>query len=227
VMHINQKPMAYPCTFTDKNGQETTSIYNDGETLQVTIRGVLFSGKFFDDFAPAAETSPELLSIFVLNRNSLCNCAFRVEMPISVIQNEKNIAANLSIKITLGVPASNSGIDAETLELKLRFLDSDFIAIDKDGFFETALLNINSQLPPKTHVKCCFNCLYSDYSIYGNGLFGTMMCFRNIKSDYLKVKNKDDFIEVMYRLEPQILRVQETYLCEDFTQRIADTGYRG
>jgi Family of unknown function (DUF6304) len=215
---------AYPATYSDKNGIVTTTIHNDGKTLNVTIRGAVFTGEFFDDFEPAAETPLELLSTFTLNRNALCDCAFSLEMPITVVQNEKNIAANLSVNINLGAPASNGGIDAETLQLKLTFLDNEFIAVDKAGYFETALLNINSQLPPNTFVKCCFNCLYSDYSIYGNGLFGTMMCFRNIKTDYLKVKNKTDFEQIMDKFERQI---QETYLCEEFTPRIAGTGYRG
>jgi Family of unknown function (DUF6304) len=216
--------LAYPATYSDKNGILATTIHNDGKTLNVTIRGVVFTGEFFDDFEPAADTLPELLAAFTLNRNSLCDCAFSLEMPISVVQNKKNIAANLSVKITLGVPASNGGIDSETLQLKLTYLNNAFIAVDKEGYFETALLNINSQLPPNTIVKCCFNCLYSDYSIYGNGLFGTMMCFRNAKEDYLKVKNKTDFEQIMDNFERQ---TQETYLCEEFTPRIAGTGYRG
>jgi len=30
--------------------------------------------------------------------------------------------------------------------------------------------------------------MFSDYSPYGHGLFGCMMCFRNLKEEYVKVK---------------------------------------
>ncbi len=51
-----------------------------------------------------------------------------------------------------------------------------------------------------------------------------MMCFRNLKSEYLKVKSKTDFWSVHNHYDRM---VQETYLCPEFERRVLGTGYRG
>ena len=89
---------------------------------------------------------------------------------------------------------------------------------------EPVLNDPQAQLPEAVFIKACINCLYSDYSLYGHGLFGCMMCFRNLKADYLKVTTKKDFWSVHGR---QDRFVQETYLCPEFERRIPGTGYRG
>jgi hypothetical protein len=86
------------------------------------------------------------------------------------------------------------------------------------------LLDIQKHLPEGVFMKACINCLYSDYSPLGHGLFGGMMCFRNLKEEYLLVKSKDDLWSVHGRQERM---VQETYLCPDFARRVPGTGYRG
>jgi hypothetical protein len=95
---------------------------------------------------------------------------------------------------------------------------------DSGGWFEGEWLDIQKALPEAVVIKACINCLYSDYSPYGHGLFGCMMCFRNIKDEYLRVNSKQSFWSVHGRQERM---VQETYLCPDFARRIAGTGYRG
>ncbi len=90
--------------------------------------------------------------------------------------------------------------------------------------FEDELLEIQKQLPSGTCMRACINCLYSDYSPYGHGLFGSMMCFRNLKTEYLRVKSKSDFWGVHDRYEEM---VQETYFCDEFEPRTPGTGYRG
>ena len=90
--------------------------------------------------------------------------------------------------------------------------------------FESIFYRFEKQLPQNTYIKCCYNCLYSDYSPFGNEIFGAMLCFKNIKDQYLKVKNKGEFMEIQTMYDEA---VQETYLCSEFKQRIAGTGYRG
>lgn len=50
-----------------------------------------------------------------------------------------------------------------------------------------------------------------------------MLCFRNIKDEYLRVKSTADFFRVLRRQERWD---QEIYLCPEFSRRIPDTGYR-
>jgi hypothetical protein len=51
-----------------------------------------------------------------------------------------------------------------------------------------------------------------------------MMCFKNLKNEYLKVTSKDEFWSVHDRFDRL---VQETYLCPEFSRRVPGTGYRG
>lgn len=89
---------------------------------------------------------------------------------------------------------------------------------------EDKLLKIQKQLPDGLFIQACINCLYSDYSPYGNGVFGCMMCFRKLKQEYLQVKSKQEFFHIHDHFERQ---VQETWLCDEFERRVPGTGYRG
>jgi hypothetical protein len=51
-----------------------------------------------------------------------------------------------------------------------------------------------------------------------------MMCFRNLKAEYVKVTTKEQFWSLHGR---QDRLVQETYVCPEFERRIPGTGYRG
>ena len=130
----------------------------------------------------------------------------------------------LRVDLVLGDPAPHGAIDREDLHLVLQVDGQTFSSPGTSGRFEDELLGIQVQLPEGVFIKACINCLYSDYSPYGHGLFGGMMCFRNLKAEYLKVTIKDEFWSVHGR---QDRLVQETYLCPEFERRRPGTGYRG
>ncbi len=78
-------------------------------------------------------------------------------------------------------------------------------------------------------MKACINCAFSDYSPYGHGLFGNLICFRANKTGYLARSSnedfcKDDYFDVMETVSEM---VRETYLCPEFEKRAPGTGYRG
>ena len=91
--------------------------------------------------------------------------------------------------------------------------------------FETALHDICKQMSQAYYIKCCFTCQYSDYSPYGNDSFGCMLCYCNLKDDYLKVNNKDDFFE--YLANKDFDMRQEAYFCAEYECRNKCAGYRG
>ncbi|MEQ8787564.1 MAG: DUF6304 family protein [Pirellulaceae bacterium] len=213
----------YPATYTDAHGSETTAIDNDGETLRLSVRGVEFVGSDFDSFEPK-EAAPEQLRPFTLNQGCLCSCRIECRIPIPVHEGGELLAGSLSVELVLGDPAANGGIDREVLGAVLEYDGQQVVGPGTSGWFEDELLGIQSQLPERVFIKACINCLYSDYSPYGHGLFGSMMCFRNLKSEYLNVRTKQEFWSVHGR---QDRFVQETYLCPEFEQRIPGTGYRG
>jgi hypothetical protein len=213
----------YPATFSDARGSETTTIENDGETLRLSLRGVEFVGSEFDSLEPKGVACGRMQS-FTLNHGCLCSCRIDCRIPVPVHCRGSLQVGVLIVELVLGNPAPNGVLDHEQLRLVLEYDEQQFVGPGTSGWFEGELLAIQAQLPDGDFIKACINCLYSDYSPYGHGLFGWMMCFRNIKQEYLKVKTKEDFWSIHSR---QDRFVQETYLCREFERRIPGTGYRG
>ena len=212
----------YPATYSDAHGSEVTTIANDSETLRLLLRGVEFVGRDFDSLEPTC-AAPEQLRQFTLNQGCLCSCRIECRISVPVHDGGKLLEGSLSVELVLGDAAPNGGLDREKLQIVLEYNSQQFDGCGTSGWFEDELLGIQSQMPEEVFIKACINCLYSDYSPYGHGLFGSMMCFRNLKAEYLKVTTKEEFWSVHGR---QDRFVQETYLCPDFERRIPGTGYR-
>jgi len=79
-------------------------------------------------------------------------------------------------------------------------------------------------LPEDIYFFNCFGCQFADYSVYGNGAFGNMMCFRNVKERYNAVISKLDYRQIHDSFDGM---VQEVYLCDEFRRRRPGAGYRG
>jgi hypothetical protein len=214
----------YQATYRDQNGQEAIVVRNDGTTLTTHIRGVEFSGVDFDCLAPADATASAALDAFTLHCGALCNCSIAVEISVPIAQPDADVAGLLRAELSLGEAAANGGLDLELLRLTLVGGDREWVSSGTTGYFEDELLDLQRQLPTDTYLRACINCAYADYSPLGNGAFGNLLCFRNIKEEYVRVRSKAEFWSVHGREERQ---VQETYLCGDFTRRVAGTGYRG
>lgn len=214
----------YQGTYSDAHGREVITVSNDGENLRTVVRGVEFLGSDFDNLVPVAGSSAQQLDSFTLNRGDLCACLLTLEIPLPVLIHGSAVDGSLHMELELGAPASNGGIDREILRLALTYSNVRIVSSGRNGSFEDELVDIERQLPEGVHIKACFGCLYSDYSPYGHGLFGDMLCFRNLKAEYLRVRSKTEFWEIHGR-EDRL--VQETYLCPEFAVRVPGTGYRG
>jgi hypothetical protein len=215
---------SYPASYTDVRGTEATAITNEGETLRMTIRDVEFIGTDFDALEPCDDATPDQLTRFSLNHNELCSCRIECAIPILINSHGSASQGTLAVELILGDPEPKGWLDREELHITLACDHGKFAGSGKSGWFEDELFEIQSKLPAGVFMQACINCLYSDYSPYGHGAFGCMMCFRNLKSEYLKVKSKADFWSVHDRYDRM---VQETYLCPEFERRIPGTGYRG
>lgn len=211
--------------YADLRGSEIIRFENDGETLRTTISGCDFRGPDFDSLQLIPEHTEKGGQLFTLNRYSeLCGCVVEIEMNVSVITHGAPSSAILKARLTLGTPRGNGALTSEELLLTLHHGSQAYSGSGKSGWFEGELSELHTRLPEGTHIKSCFTCLYSDYSVYGHGLFGWMLCFRNVRQEYLRVRSKDDYFDVMDRHER---RVQEMYLCPAYQRRIPGTGYRG
>lgn len=213
----------YPAKYSDKNGEEVTTISNDGKTLWMSVRGVEFVGNDFDCFS-TEETGKSNLETFSFSQECLCECRIEYEMIIELIADNQIESAKLSVYIELGKENEKGWTDRNDVLLVLKYQDKVFRSKGTSEWFEDELLDIQKQMPQNHKLKCCFGCAFSDYSVYGHGFFGSMMCFRNIKEDYKKIFDKRAFMEIMGNHAGW---VQETYLCEEFEIRKVGTGYRG
>jgi hypothetical protein len=214
----------YLAKYSDGRGSEETSIANDGETLRLSLRGTEFVGSDFDSLEPPEDATPEQLRQFSLNKGYLCSCRIECQIPVPIHDGGRQADGTLLIELVLGDPAPNGGLDREQLRIVLEYGNKRFVGSGTSGWFEDELLGIQAQLPEGVFVKACINCMYSDYSPYGHGLFGCMMCFRNLKSEYVKITTKVEFWSVHDRYDRT---VQETYLCPEFERRALGIGYRG
>jgi hypothetical protein len=80
-------------------------------------------------------------------------------------------------------------MDREPLKLRLATDGRTYHSDGKSGWFEGAMLDVQRKLPPGTFMEACINRAFSDYSPYGHGLFGNMICFRANKAGYLALSS--------------------------------------
>jgi hypothetical protein len=214
----------YPANYSDDRGSESTSIVNDGETLRISLRGLEFVGSDFDSLEPPNDTSVAQIRRFSLNDGYLCSCRIECKIPIPINDCGGHSLGTLVVEVVLGDPVPNGGLDREHIRIVLEYGDKQYVSPGTSGWFEDELLGIQAQLPDGVFMRACINCLSSDYSPAGHGMFGSMMCFRNLKGEYLKIGSKQEFWSVHDRYDRM---VQETFLCPEFERRIPGTGYRG
>lgn len=215
----------YQLLYEDEQGVEEATLSNDGRELRTTLRGVRFHGSDFDDLTPDESTSPHDLRAFTLGRHlNLCQCRLRCLIPVTVSCEGSDSPGTLEMSLFLGTPNERGGIDREELALELRVGEVVARTTKVSGDFESALLEVGQQLPPGWVIRCCFTCAYSDYSVYGQGLIGPMMCYRDIAERYLQVTTKREFMNLM---EDFTEIVQEIYQCPKYMRRRPGTGYRG
>lgn len=226
IAHLGEAaPATYQGSYADERGEFPAVFTNDGETFTMTVLGVTFRGGSLDTLEPDPETPAALLDGFI-TFHGLRACDISLAMPLSVLAGGARAVADLKVNLHLSAPnpAPHSWIGNELLKLELALPDIHLQSSGKSGWFEHELLDLARQLPAGISIRSCLFCQCSDYSPYGSGLIGSMMCFRNIKAEYSRVKGKEAFWAVHDRFDRQ---VQETYLCGDFAPRIAGTGYRG
>lgn len=214
----------YHVIYRDARGQETSRIENDGKTLTTWLRGVCFSGEDFDSLSPAEDSKGDHLQEFDLHQECLCCCKLVVTIPTIIVERSSELSLDLEVIIELGTPTPEGGLESEDVSIRLLHPKGEVKSSGTSGWFENELLDIQRGLPEGSRLKNCIGCAYSDYSPFGHGLFGGMLCFRNLKEEYSAVETKDDLLSLHDRFDRF---VQETYLCDEFEVRQPNTGYRG
>ncbi|WP_346318775.1 DUF6304 family protein [Chitinophaga sp. YIM B06452] len=227
----------YKGIYKDNSGTREIEIENNFKTLVTEIDGVVFSGSEFDDLSvddKSKYTAQQLTRFTFLKtpiyqtdelQETLCNCSFVIVVPQTIIDKSNNnqFWSDLKIEISLGDKRSEepgSGIEHEIVTLSLTIAGKTYTGTSE--FFEGSFDQIRDQVKDKYQLKNCYGCMYGDYSVYGQGAFGAMLCFRNQKSAYSSVTNKEEYMA----LTPSG-NVQEIYCCDEYETRKTGAGYRG
>jgi len=209
-----------PTTYIDNSGSVETTIINDGQTLKLVVDNTKFTSRFFDDFE--IENADNKPARFSLNHfKQLTSCRLLCRLPFMLLKNDADFETTLTINLELSTPTENDYNTNATFSLTI---EGKQIITNAVQDFESGLVQLEKQLPLNYKLKCCHSCAFADYGVYGQGLFGTMLCFKNIKEQYLKVSSKDSYMEIMRKAAGG---AQETFLCSEFLTRKKGSGYRG
>jgi len=217
----------YPALYRDQFGEEQTAIENDGQTLRMVVRGVEFISRpfgSFDDFEPVTQEEGVLSSFTLDSYHDLVAATLIFEVPLPLVTDADTVTATLTVHVDLEGAGSREEGDQHWADPRtnLSVGDSHYASSGGWGCFELEMLQIQRQLPSDAYMKCCFNCAFSGYSPYGNGLWG-MYCHRNHKEAYVQANDKATWI----RLDDAAAEhVQEIHLRPEFQRWNGETGYR-
>jgi hypothetical protein len=234
-----ERSVSYVGTYKDAFGVVDIIIYNNFKKLSLNIEEVEFEGSEFDalEIVNKQSYSVQKIKRFTLSQTQIsgtdefveeiCNCTFNVTIPQLIISSrtQEAFVVSMNIEYVLGDKKPirlGGGLKFEKIYLSFKIFDELFRS--EGDFFESLFEDIQNQFDGRYILKNCFGCLYSDYSIYGQGALGSMMCFVRQKDKYIKVKNKSEYEE---NLTGDYDIVQEIFLCDKFQARRKGTGYRG
>jgi Family of unknown function (DUF6304) len=213
----------WPGYYADQHGREAVTVQNGGQTLAVRIRGVRFIGADFDILEP--DEPPPASARLVLCDGALCSCTIECDVPVQLTTAaDVSTPGVLRCRVTLGAPRDRGRGDRVQLQLAVEPGDILVTSSGTHGVFETALIDVQRQLPPGLHLKTCISCAFSDYFPAGSLMFGGLACFRDNRAAYRTVTNKRDLFSIW---DTRTEYVQETYLCPEYERRGPHAGYRG
>lgn len=217
----------YQAKYRDKYGEEETVIENDGHNLRMVVRGVQFSSGDSTTWETTVESEEEfylrrIQATYSDNRFELCYFSLSWVMPIRMIQQDRDIIADLHVCLDYNESIGHPAMGAFMYTFRLVVNEQAFEW--QSQMFSSLSGEPRELLPDGLYLKACINCAYSDYSPFGYDTFGTLECYRGNKSGYLSVKTKHDLLDI----EDTVTEfVQETYLCPEFCLRQVGTGFRG
>ncbi|GGG52442.1 DUF6304 family protein [Bizionia arctica] len=200
----------YSAKYKDKFGELETKIYSDGSSLNLTLRGIQFEGTDFEGLEGIVDESKFEYVLYENGIGDLTNFELMAVIPVNIVRNKKEIIGNLETFIATG---NNNSV----VRLKLETEYDTFLSEKEYGYFEDAIIGIQEKLPENTKIKTCLSCKYSNYHPIGNGMFGGLNCFKNLKEDVENVSGKSDLM-VMWDKgmeNKKTFNVQETFVCDD------------
>lgn len=219
----------YQANYKDSFGEEKTSIYNDGKDLRMNLRGVDLIGSELDWRFPEGAPESMIRKKFNIFQGYLCSYSLDFGIPIQLVEAGKTHQVILSVHSEYGQRVEGSCgpgnyyQEHEILQLELIINNQSFITSGRSHYntFDEQLTELKTLIPQNVLLNICWSCAYSDYFIYGSGVFGHMACFREVKDDYLKVTTKQELVRIW---EKRTEYVPEIHCCSEFQKRQPGIG---
>ncbi|EZH73451.1 hypothetical protein ATO12_16045 [Aquimarina atlantica] len=218
-------------TYQDKRGTEMIEIKSDGSEMFFTLRDIDFDGPDFDQLtAEEIDNAKFDYEMFQDGSGDITNFKLTLIIPIQLfnIKTNKAFVENLTAQIEVGEITTIKGLDHELNCLTLTTSFGEFKVEKKLEWMEDALILLQNQLPENIYLKTCLSCKYSNYSPYGNGMFGNIYCFKKVKEKLKEVKGKHDLLDLWTREavdKGDIFSVQETFDCSEHQLPAEDDWY--
>lgn len=211
----------YKAIYQDKRGTEEIVIKSDGSYMDFTLRGINFDGQDFEMLeAEEIDNTKFEYEMFQDGSGDLTNFRLTVTIPILLFDSIKKnkFTAPLIVHVEIGETTTIKGLDSELTCLTLTTSFGEFTVEKKLEWMEDALITIQNQLPEHMYLNTCLSCKYSNYSPYGNGMFGHIYCFKNLKKELKQVRDKHDLLHI-WTAEAvdrgDIFSVHETFDCSE------------
>lgn len=193
--------------YKDKFGIEDTELLSDGSSLYLTLRGITFSGVDFELLEGLLDESKFEYEKYCDGSATLTKFELTVHLPIILINEGNDYTANLKAIVNVG----NKKYLPVYLELDTTY--STFKVSNMD--FEGALIAIQRLLPERTDIKTCLSCKHSNYHPLGNGMFGSLHCFKKVEDE--KFSDKSELMHLWEKavLEQKLFNVNEVHVCSE------------
>ncbi|AZJ33483.1 DUF6304 family protein [Tenacibaculum mesophilum] len=221
-MDINNRLMRqYKATYQDKRGTEKIIIKSNGSVLFSTIRGIDFYGGDFDQLTTNSIDNTKFdYNMFADGSGDITNFSLKIIFLIQFFNATTNqtVTEHLIVTVVVGEHATIDSLDHEINSLTLNASFGKFIVENKLEWMEEALIALQNQLPPNIYLKTCLSCKFSNYHPVGNGIFGSLCCFKNYKKQLKQIQSKFDLLDLWTeeRIKAnKLFFVQETFDCKE------------
>lgn len=206
----------YKTTYQDKNGTESFYIESDGSDMFFTLRGIDFEGHDFEMLGGAVDHDKFDYDLYEDGSGDLTNFNISLEIPILLFDSNSNSTFTETLIAHVEVGKSPTENLKHGLQLSTSF--GNFEYTKKITWMEDDLIALQKELPENIYLKTCLSCKYSNYSPFGNGMFGSIYCFKNLKSKLPHLRDKSDLFNIWTREamdKGDIFSVQETFDCSE------------
>lgn len=205
----------YQYEFCDRFGCEKGIIHANGSDLFLSLRGIEFEGIDFECLE--LQTALYKDKIFTIDEsNCLTNFSIKVYFPVKIKHNNTISEEIIVITIEVGILMKISS-SCNTVELQTAF--GYFHSKNKVECFENSILEIQNQFPNNTQFITCLSCRCSHYHPVGNGMFGHLYCFKNIKEKLSSINDKSTLMDLLTAEAVDsgtIYNVHELFDCPEF-----------